>query len=252
MDKVWNSVLSLRDRGLPPKKYTTELTNQLATLFSPGSFCYYIFNYETKDFDYIHPDVERLLGINPEQFSFENYKKNIYYKDLVNIEKKEALVNHFLLNHINHTKILNYKSVYQIRINNRRDGYKSLLYQSIVLSTTPENKISKVLVIFTDLHFLEITFDHKVSFIGYNGEPSWYCLELENPVLKQENFHEIFTKREKEILKHLGEGMSTAEIAEHLCLSENTVQTHRKNILLKTSCRSSNELLAKCAREGLI
>ena len=40
--------------------------------------------------------------------------------------------------------------------------------------------------------------------------------------------------REKEVLKLLGAELTSKEISEQLFISVNTVETHRKNILLKT------------------
>lgn len=51
------------------------------------------------------------------------------------------------------------------------------------------------------------------------------------------------TPREIEIIKLLSKGMSSVEIADQLFISENTVETHRRNILRKTNTHSTVELL---------
>jgi DNA-binding CsgD family transcriptional regulator len=51
------------------------------------------------------------------------------------------------------------------------------------------------------------------------------------------------TRREKEIIAMVINGRSTADIAEHLFLSNHTVSTHRKNIINKTECKSFAELV---------
>lgn len=53
----------------------------------------------------------------------------------------------------------------------------------------------------------------------------------------------MLSKREKEILKYVLAGESSVEIAEKLFLSVNTINTHRRNILKKTGCRSVLEIL---------
>lgn len=55
--------------------------------------------------------------------------------------------------------------------------------------------------------------------------------------------HEQLSERELEILKMVAEGLSSKEIAEKLHLSYHTINTHRKNILKKLSCKSAAELL---------
>lgn len=54
---------------------------------------------------------------------------------------------------------------------------------------------------------------------------------------------EVLTKREAEILKWICQGRSSQEIADNFHLSINTVNNHRRNILRKTDCRNSVELM---------
>lgn len=50
---------------------------------------------------------------------------------------------------------------------------------------------------------------------------------------------EALSKREIEIVKLLAKDLSTHEIADQLCLSTHTIETHRKNILAKLGVRSA-------------
>lgn len=51
------------------------------------------------------------------------------------------------------------------------------------------------------------------------------------------------TPREIEIVKMIAEGMSTRQISFQLFISEHTVHTHRKNILLKLGVRNMAHLV---------
>ncbi|WP_310558882.1 response regulator transcription factor [Flavobacterium sp.] len=53
----------------------------------------------------------------------------------------------------------------------------------------------------------------------------------------------ILSSREKEILRLIGEGKSSQDIADHLCISKNTVDSHRKNILKKMSIYGKTDLI---------
>lgn len=57
--------------------------------------------------------------------------------------------------------------------------------------------------------------------------------------LKPEAGMSLFTPRETEIMKLILEGHTTSAIAEDLCLSRLTVETHRKNICRKTETNNA-------------
>lgn len=62
----------------------------------------------------------------------------------------------------------------------------------------------------------------------------------------------ILTEREKEVVRLVADGLSSREIAERLCLSVKTVDTHRANILEKIGAHSSAELIKYAIREGIV
>jgi len=59
------------------------------------------------------------------------------------------------------------------------------------------------------------------------------------------------TFREQEVLQLVAQGLSNAEIATKLVVSENTVKTHIKNILGKLHMKNRREAVAYAARLGL-
>ena len=60
------------------------------------------------------------------------------------------------------------------------------------------------------------------------------------------------TAREKEILRLVAEEKSNQDIATALFISERTVETHRKNILTKTSCKSVIGLIQYAIKHKLL
>lgn len=60
------------------------------------------------------------------------------------------------------------------------------------------------------------------------------------------------TLREIEVIKLLDEGLSSSQMAEKLNISENTIETHRRNILRKTNTHSATELLRYARDNKLI
>ena len=60
------------------------------------------------------------------------------------------------------------------------------------------------------------------------------------------------TARESEVLAHLAEGASNAEIAQSLVISPKTVERHRENIMHKLNLHSRSELVRYAIRKGII
>ena len=64
--------------------------------------------------------------------------------------------------------------------------------------------------------------------------------------------NEILSKREVDVIKLFAEGFSYNEIAERLFISKRTVETHKKNILLKLELKSTVDLVKYAILNGLI
>lgn len=60
------------------------------------------------------------------------------------------------------------------------------------------------------------------------------------------------TGREVEILKLIGKGYSTKELADLLHLSQHTIYTHRKNMMKKLGVNSSTDMILAAVNLGLI
>ncbi|MEO9853239.1 MAG: LuxR C-terminal-related transcriptional regulator [Reichenbachiella sp.] len=69
---------------------------------------------------------------------------------------------------------------------------------------------------------------------------------------EQKLISEQITFRERDIIRLISFGHSSEDIAEKLFISTNTVNSHRRNILKKTDCKNTSELVARSIREGMI
>jgi DNA-binding NarL/FixJ family response regulator len=70
--------------------------------------------------------------------------------------------------------------------------------------------------------------------------------------LKPKTSWESLTSREREILKLIAEGYKNKEIAEELCISVKTVETHRSNIMEKLNLHNVQALTAFAIEKGLV
>lgn len=106
--------------------------------------------------------------------------------------------------------------------------------------------INVILVAFTDITSLDGVFTYPRVDIKHH-------LQNNNEILKIEKFKKklstvllekkILTKREGQILDLIAEGKSSAEIAKHLNISANTVNTHRQNLIRKFGVKNINALI---------
>lgn len=63
---------------------------------------------------------------------------------------------------------------------------------------------------------------------------------------------ETLSAREQEILVAVCQGLSNQEIADRLFISKRTVDKHRANILEKTGCRNTANLVVYAIKNGLV
>lgn len=64
--------------------------------------------------------------------------------------------------------------------------------------------------------------------------------------------YDVLSERERQVLRLLGEGHTTTEIADLLTISASTVQTHRAHIMEKLSLKKRSELIKYAIRHGLM
>ncbi len=62
----------------------------------------------------------------------------------------------------------------------------------------------------------------------------------------------MLSPREREVLQLVAEGHTSAQIAEKLCVSIKTVETHRNSLINKLKVRSVAELTKIAIREGIV
>lgn len=62
----------------------------------------------------------------------------------------------------------------------------------------------------------------------------------------------IFSFKEKQIIKYLKEGRTSAQIARAMRITKNTVESHRRNILLKSGCNNVAELIALVVENKIV
>jgi len=87
--------------------------------------------------------------------------------------------------------------------------------------------------------------------IVLKGE-TYLSMEVIDSLKESDAQQSLITRREKEVLQLIAEGLTNAEIAEKLFISVATVNTHRKSILEKFEVKNTATLISKAIKMGLI
>ncbi|HRE52863.1 MAG TPA: response regulator transcription factor [Flavitalea sp.] len=77
-------------------------------------------------------------------------------------------------------------------------------------------------------------------------------VNMNNQEKKELKNQPVLTRREKEILHLIADGLTNPQIAEKLFISLNTVDTHRKNLLAKFETNNSASLIKLASKSGII
>lgn len=123
----------------------------------------------------------------------------------------------------------------------REQGYVSKAYQAGIHGYLPKE---------TDID--EIKRVIKGVMLGHKFyDPELFDFSIDSQ-RKSSILKEKLSLREIEIIQLIAEGLSSKDIADKICLSPFTVDTHRKNINSKLNVKNVGELLKVSREEGII
>jgi DNA-binding CsgD family transcriptional regulator len=225
-----------------------ELYKKLLDIVHVGRFYYFIFNPPSKRIHTISNSMKDILGYDNNAFSIDFLLECIHPDDLPRFVEFETAVVDFKMR-LPMDKKMKYKTRYNYRIRTKEGNYLNIVQQSVTVQMGEDGAVLSNLIFHTDITEFSPSSEMKLSFLGLDGEPSYLDVQ---PKLLFERRKELFTRREKEVLKCVVQGYNSEKIAQELKRSIHTVRVHRKNILRKSECETVNELIAKCVREGWV
>ena len=244
LQDVWLLNRSSKNTLLPQISFG-DLTN---SVISTGPFCYYVIDFFNMELSNISPSISDLIGFDPDTVTFNDVLGSIHPDDLDFVVKAEEFLTRFFYETVGREKLLTYKISYNFRARIKDGSYVMFNHQALMLSLDDAGGYGKSLNINTRIDHLTDQNTYKVSLIGLNGEPSFMGIGLEDSPQQAESY----SKREMEVIKLLAEGLSSKQIGDRLYISEQTVKTHRKNILEKSAYENTTQLILGCIKQGLI
>ncbi|MFC4162717.1 LuxR C-terminal-related transcriptional regulator [Epilithonimonas zeae] len=246
--KVWKTVVN--KETIPDTEQLhkqIEWYKRLLNVFHAGDYFYYVFNMYTTEFDVISDNISEILGYNSNEITVTLFMEIIHPDDRSYFLSFESKVVEFFKT-LPFEKAKYYKVQYDIRLRKKDGRYIRILHQAVQVDYDEKNYY-RTLSLDTDISHIKPEGIPCFSIIGFDNEPSYYNIQVTERLTKS---FDLFTKREKEILKCIVEGKNTKTIADELFISINTVNNHRKNILSKAEVHTPLELVCKSIKEGWI
>jgi DNA-binding NarL/FixJ family response regulator len=80
----------------------------------------------------------------------------------------------------------------------------------------------------------------------------YLCEETQHILNEKDNITAILTRRELEVLKYISDGYTNPEIADKLFISPSTVDSHRKNLILKLNAKNTASLIKIAVQKGYV
>lgn len=250
MKKTWHQISRYQDSEQSPK-FELELHKKMLNIFQAGEFYYYILDLTKVEMEYISPEINSILGLaNEYDFGVEYIYEEIHPEDKERFIAHEMKVTEFF-NALPPEKIMKYKVSYDYRLRRTNGEYIWILMQTVTVQTDESGAVIRVLGMHTNISHIKT--DNKpsgLSFIGLEGEPSFYNVPVQQTLLLPAK--EIFTRREKEILRLIIQGITSVQMSDQMCVSIHTINSHRKNILKKSGCDTVTELISKTITNGWV
>jgi DNA-binding CsgD family transcriptional regulator len=245
-NKVWEAISSKSVTATNRAQFELEIYKKLLNFFHVGDYYYVIFNLNIRDFDFVSPDVVKVLGYEPSEFNTLTYLEIIHPEDQPWLLTYETKASEFLRS-LPVDKLMKYKVRYDLRFKKKDGGYVHILHQAAIVEHDELGNITRTLCVETDITHLKKTGKPLLSYIGLEGEPSYIDIDVDNQFLEKKK---ILSKREKEVLLLLIDGNLSKEIGDILNITKLTVDNHRKNMLKRNGLKTTAELVGKAINNG--
>ncbi len=244
--RIWTEIGQHKTAG--ELRLEVALYKKLLNLFQVGDYYYFVFNPPEMVIEYASESLTSILGYRPEELTLNKLMQFIHPDDLPHFINFEATVTEFW-RQLPPEKVMKYKSRYDYRIKKKDGSYLRILQQIVTIQSDEEGAVLRTFVVHTDISHLKKDNKMVLSFIGLEGEPSYYDVK---PVEALRPSKGLLSRREMEILQLIARNYTSKAIAGELHISYETVSTHRKNIYRKTKTSSALELVQLALQKGWI
>ncbi|MDP4284862.1 MAG: response regulator transcription factor [Bacteroidota bacterium] len=216
----------------------------------------YLLDYTTGKYIAVSNSMQKMLGYKTKAFleGGINFTLEKYEKKHLQLLNEEIFPDRLkILKKIPYQEHPNYIFSHNFQFKNRKGECINLLQRNTFIKSDKNNNPLMSFGVITNVnHFKsEIPIIQVVEKINSSD-----TLEDAETVFKKSYFPNqegrLFTRREKEILLYLANGLSSKEIANKLNLSEFTVINHRRNMMMKAGSKNVTQLISYALRNCII
>jgi DNA-binding CsgD family transcriptional regulator len=245
---IEENVESILQHFQPPKP--------MCTRFGPLTF---LLDYTTRKYLYIEEsacfDVMGYTADFFKEYGLDEFNSKWHPADFEVLNTKVFGDNYSFFKDVPLEDYYKYVVSYNYRFKNPADDYNTVLQRfSYIPGKAAGDLVGIVGVAFDITHFKnDTTIVHTIEKVEHtsSGNVNKLMFKKNHPVYDLPD-NKLLSKREKEILQLMADGLSSKQIASAMNISVNTVNNHRKSMLQKTSSRSSSELMNYATKHGLV
>lgn len=251
MHQTWNSLLTANRQ--PTALPAINFDEIVSSIFAAGPCYYYVIDFFDMSISHMSAGFSEAHGMSQQEIKTINDILGLIHPDDMDfVSRAEKRSYDFMYERLQPQRFTRYKASYNFRFRTADGSYRLFNHQALILTMDENNNFIKSLNIHTDISHFAQSNNGKFSLIGLAGEPSYLNMDVDEKEHARTPDENLFSKRELEVVRLIAKGYDSRRIAGELCISEETVRTHRKNILAKSGCRNASELIALSVSEGWI
>ncbi|MCE4065840.1 helix-turn-helix transcriptional regulator [Chryseobacterium gleum] len=248
---IWNDypeILQNDNRILP----VPAIEKMIGEIFAPGKFYYYVINFADSTLCNHHEDILKIHGFSKYPVHLKEIIDLIHPDDLEFVMEAERMSIEKMKEIDGFDYQQELKTSYCFRMRTSKGNYELFHHQALHTYKDEDGRLLQAVNIHTNIEHITHQNSYVVLVSGINGREDFHQMQWTEHDRFPESVPVIFTRREVEIINCIAKGYSTGKISDLLNISEETVRTHRKNILRKSDCKNSSELIKKTFEWGYL
>jgi len=232
-------------------------TQSIYPAFSHSVPAMYILDYTSGQYLIFSTQSKDIMGLDHRDFieGGVTFMLHQYHPDHLRLFNEKIFQTRLeFLNAIPPEHHKDYIFTYNHRFKDQRGNFSDYLQRNcFIKSDSKGNPLVSFGMIINHNHFSPATsVVHIVEKMVQTEQGSYASLQDKKTFLINVEDEELFSRREKEILFWITEGLTSKEIADKLHVSEHTIVNHRRNMHEKSNTLNATALVSFALRRGII